>query len=173
MEIRSRVYCHELELDDIRFSDLIDVCRYWQGKRHGRFAPGRSDIEPSDLASCLSRIMLVDVLSAPLGFRYRLSGTAITEMHGIELTGLSPRNLRPEEYGALIEQHYCQCVEERPPLMHLILLDVVERTRAYARLLLPLSENGKEVTMLMTIDSENRDIQKLRQFFSGHSGGTL
>ncbi|WP_119305087.1 PAS domain-containing protein [Dongia deserti] len=93
------------------------------GKRQGRFAPSRSDIEPLDLVPILPRIMLADVIPDPLDFRYRLSGTAIADVHGTELTGLAPRDLKPSEYGRLIDGHYRQCVMERRPLMHLIMLD--------------------------------------------------
>lgn len=101
---------------------LADVLDYWEAKRRGRFAPSRADIEPLDLLRVLQRIMIADVLSDPLDFRYRLSGTAIADVHETEITGLAPRDLKPAEYGRLIDQHYRQCVAQRRPLLHLILL---------------------------------------------------
>jgi hypothetical protein len=162
----STVSCLELQLRDPLYPDLEDVLDYWESKRHGRFVPSRSDIEPLDLIRALPRIMLADVIPDPLDFRYRLSGTAITDVHGSEFTGLSPLDLKPPEYGRLIFGHYRQCVAEERPLMHLILLDSDRRGRAYARLLLPLSNDGASVTMLMAVDSENQDFYELKDYFS-------
>jgi hypothetical protein len=166
-QTESAVSCLELEVRDPRYPDLEDVLDYWEQKRRGRFAPSRADIEPSDLLRVLPRIMIADVLSDPLDFRYRLSGTGIANVHGTELTGLAPRDLKPEEYGRLIDQHYRQCVAERRPLLHLIILESTRRSQAYARLLLPLSNDGKIVNMLMAIDSANQDVYELKDFFKG------
>jgi hypothetical protein len=141
------------------------VLDYWEAQRGGRFAPSRADIDPLDMVEVLSRVMLADVLRDPLDFRYRLSGTGIADVHGAELTGLRPRDLQPAEYGRLIDQHYRQCVDERRPLMHLILLDLLDSRRAYARLLLPLTNDGENVSILMAIDSKNQDVRELKKFF--------
>ncbi len=84
----------------------------------------------------------------------------------MNLTAKSPRDLMPTAYGALIHDHYCQAVSRREPLLHLIVLDTIERSRSYARLLLPLSEDGCAVTMLMTIDSVEQNTRALRDYFA-------
>src|SRR5258708_31505129 len=152
---------HAIELDPAcdRFPDLLRVRAYWDGKCQGRFAPCRSDIDPMDLVEALPRIMLADVLADPLDFRYRLSGTAISNVHGREMTGKSPRDLVPPAFGALIHEHYCLAVERRQPLLHQIMLDRDDTARSYARLLLPISEDGSSVTMLMAVDSKEQDTQ--------------
>src|SRR5258708_31088712 len=88
---------HATELDPAceRYPDLLRVRIYWDGKCQGRFAPRRADIDPMDLVEALPRIMLADVLTDPLDFRYRLSGTAICNVLGQEMTGKSPRYLVP------------------------------------------------------------------------------
>jgi hypothetical protein len=115
---------------------------------------------------------LADVLPDPLGFRYRLSGTGISDIHGEELTGLAPLDLKPAEYGRLIDRHYRQCISERErrPLLHLIVLDLAHHSRAYARLLLPLSNDGEQVDMLMTVGSANQNARELREFFDALAG---
>lgn len=162
--------CLELGLRDPHYPDLIEVLGYWQWKRGRRFAPSRADIEPLDLIRALPRIMLADVLSYPLGFRYRLGGTGISDIHGEELTGLAPLDLKPAEYGRLIDRHYRQCISERRALLHLIVLDLAHHSRAYARLLLPLSNDGEQISMLMTVDSANQDARELREFFDAQTG---
>jgi hypothetical protein len=166
-----RVEAVELDSDTDRYPDLVRVRGYWEGKRGDRFAPRRADIDPADLVEVLPRVMLADVRPDPLEFRYRLSGTGIADIHGREHTGKSPRDLTPPAYGALIHAHYCEAVRRREPLLHLIMLDTDERSRSYARLLLPLSEDGIAVTMLMTIDSKEQNTRALQDFFAKVSRG--
>ena len=149
-----------------RYPDLLRVLTYWERKRADRFAPSRADIDPADLLDVLPRVMLADVIQEPLDFRYRLSGTSISNVHGKEMTGKSPRDLPPAAYGALIYDHYCEAVRRREPLLHLIIFDGDQQSRSYARLLLPLSEDGSAVTMLMAVDSKEQNTQALKAYFT-------
>jgi hypothetical protein len=54
----------------------------------------------------------------------------------------------------MVHGHYEQCVHERRPLLHKVGIDSVRRVHNYARLLLPLSSDGEQVDMLMTVDSQ-------------------
>jgi hypothetical protein len=162
----TRVEAAELDPGSEHYPDLLRVRAYWDGKRQGRFAPRRADIDPADLVDSLPRIMLADVLPEPLDFRYRLSGTSISNVHGKEMTGKSPRDLPPAAYGALIYNHYCEAVRRREPLLHLIIFDGDQQSRSYARMLLPLSEDGRAVTMLMAVDSKEQNTQALKAYFT-------
>ncbi len=151
----------ELDIAAERCPDLTGALAYWQSRRGQRFAPRRADIDPVDLVGILPRVMLADVL--PGGeFRYRLSGTAIRAKHGLEMTGRSPRELAPTAYGALIHRHYSQGVARRRPMLHAIGVEMGDWTHSYLRLLLPLSEDGQTVTMLMAIDSREQDSPELQ-----------
>jgi hypothetical protein len=162
----TRVEAVELDLAAAPYPDLAQAHAYWDRQRGGRFAPRRADIDPADLVHALPRIMLADVLPEPLDFRYRLCGTGITNVHLKNMTGMGPRDLLPEAYAAMIHQHYCEAVRRRAPLLHLIVLDIDDRARSYARLLLPLSEDGSTVTMLMAIDSKEQDTKALKDYFA-------
>jgi hypothetical protein len=163
----SRVEAVELDVATELYPDLQRVRAYWTGKRQARFAPRRADIDPADLVAVLPRIMLADVVAKPpLDFRYRLSGTAITDVHKKDLTGKGPRDLVPAAYGDMIYAHYCEAVRRREPLLHLVVLDTIERSRSYARLLLPLSEDGSAVTMLMAVDSAEQNTRALKDYFA-------
>lgn len=156
----------ELDVAACPYGDLVEIHGYWTAKRGDRFAPRRADIDPVDLVGFLPRIMLADVRTDPLEFRYRLSGTGIGNVHGQEVTGRSPRDLAPPAFGDLIHGHYCAAVARRAPMIHLIMLDGRDSTRSYARLILPLSEDGSAVTMLMTVDSKEQNSKALKTFFS-------
>jgi len=153
----ARVEATELPVGHPAYSDLVDMLNYWNGKRGRRFAPPRSAIDPSDFVAALPRVKLVDVLRAAdgtLDFRFRLAGTEIGSILGTELTRLRPLDLQPPQFGAMVHAHYSQCVRERRPMLHQVEIDSLHRIHSYARLLLPLSSDGRTVDMLMTVDSQ-------------------
>lgn len=163
--VLGRVEAVELDIADKRYPDLQRIHAYWTAKRQGRFAPRRLDIDPVDMVEVLPRIMLIDIEFEPLDFHYRLAGTGICDIHGTDPTGRRPRDLQPPAYGALIDRHYREAIVRREPTLHLIVLDTLNRARAYARLLLPLSADGERVTMLMSIDSKEQNGNPLSRFF--------
>ena len=142
------------------YPDLVEALHYWRGKCGGRFAPARQDIDPLEIPALLPRVMLADVErgdDGSLDFQYRLSGTGIYEIHGYDLTALRPRDLSPPDYGELIHRHYSIAIERREPLAHVLVLRTNQRQRSYARIILPLSADGEEVTMLLMVDSEKQN----------------
>jgi hypothetical protein len=86
----------------------------------------------------------------------RTSPTA--SVHGYDATGLRPRDLTPEIYGKLIHAHYRAAVEARQPLAHVIVMITNKKQRSYARLILPLSDDGETINMLMTVDSGTQNL---------------
>jgi hypothetical protein len=70
-------------LDDPMLRDLYD---YWSLKRAGRSMPRRADIDPSEIPQLLPNMMITEVVESGARFRYRLSGTAVTEAFGRSLT---------------------------------------------------------------------------------------
>lgn len=152
--------CIELSVGDPDYPDLLAGLNYWNLKRGKRFAPSRSDIEPNEIVQILPRLKLIDVLREPddgLDFRFRLTGTEIGDILGIELTHSRVSDLQPPQFRNAVHSHYVQCVTEKRPLLHLIDLQGPDKVLYYARLLLPLSSDGQTVNMLMTLDSDNRD----------------
>jgi hypothetical protein len=152
----ARVTAAECLAGDPAYPDLAAILHYWNKKRGDRFAPPRSAIDPSDFIDALPRVKLVDVMRGPndeLDFRFRLAGTWIGSILGTELTRLRPLDLQPPQFGTMVHEHYAQCVRERRPLLHKVEIDSVRRIHSYARLLLPLSSDGAQIDMLMTVDS--------------------
>ncbi|MET1026653.1 MAG: PAS domain-containing protein [Dongiaceae bacterium] len=64
-----------------RFAD------YWEKKRAGRRVPLRQDIDPLELKEMLPLLMVVEIEAHPFRVLYRLAGTMVVEMNGLELTG--------------------------------------------------------------------------------------
>ncbi len=162
-ELLEDIQAAQLDLDkDLpRYPDLCQVLDYWKSRKGDRIVPARADIDPVDIPRLLPRVMLVDIETGPSGdldFRYRLSGTGIRNVHGYDATGLRPRDLKPALYGKLIHAHYRAAVEARAPLAHVIAMITNKKQRSYARIILPLSDDGETINMLMTVDSETQNL---------------
>ncbi len=163
----SRVDAIELDLASPDHPELARMLAYWNVKRRDRFAPCRADIDPADLVESLSRVTLSDVIrnGDALEFRYRLAGTEICTTHWRDPTGKGPRDMLPPAYGTLLQAHYEEAVHRRQPMLHVILLSAIDQARSYVRLLMPLSDDGATVTMLMTVDSKQQNTRALRNYF--------
>jgi hypothetical protein len=146
-------------------ADLTFALDYWFQKRGGRLAPTRADIDPVDIAPLLPRVMLVDVSTDPVDFRFRLAGTGLFRIHGAELTNKRALDLEPPAYGALIHRLYCDALERRAPLVHRLLIECETRRSAYLRIILPLSEDGETINRLLTVESYADAAQDLRDCF--------
>lgn len=67
---------------------LRELAQYWNRKRGSHLMPSRGDIDPTEIPRLLPHLRMVDVLYEPdLKFRYRLVGTAVVELMGIDITG--------------------------------------------------------------------------------------
>jgi hypothetical protein len=156
----------ELSLDDPDLdADLKFALDYWFRKRAGRLAPRRADIDPADIAPLLPRVMLVDVSTDPIDFRFRLAGTGLFKIHGEELTKKRAQDLEPAAYGALIHRHYCDALARRAPVAHRVQIECETRRSAYLRIILPLSEDGAAINRLLTVESYADAAQDLRDCF--------
>ena len=123
---------------------------YWQGLRRGRHLPARTDIDPAEIPKLLPGTILVDVLRDPLDFRYRLVGTAIVETYGEELTGRFVDELFTPARRALAMRHYALAFGSARPIAARNRYTNVRGAELIAsRILLPLSEDGVNVSMLL------------------------
>lgn len=131
-------------------AQLPALYAYWNARRRGRRFPARADIDPLDLAPWLANIFLVEV--DPRGtprFRYRLSGTAVDEIHGQTLTGKSPADIRTPEVARIVEEQYeAVLARPQPRCDRLTLLDD-GRVWSYERLILPLSSDDATPDMFL------------------------
>lgn len=157
----------ELRLDDPALApDLKFAHDYWHRKRAGRLAPQRADIDPVEIAPLLPRVILVDVSTDPVDFRFRLAGTGLFKIHGAELTNKRAQDLEPPAYGALIHRLYCDALARRQPIGHQLLIECETRRSTYMRIILPLSEDGAQINRMLTVESYADAAQDLHDCFA-------
>src|SRR5579859_7436614 len=128
---------------------LQAVHSYWLEKRGDRFAPSRSDIKPEEIVRLLPYVLLMDVVGAPLRFRYRLVGTAFATEYGQEITGKFVDEIDLADKASSVIADCAEVVRSRAPSFN-----NWEYTKAdgrhveVERVLLPLSNDGETVNML-------------------------
>jgi hypothetical protein len=153
----------EIHEYDLSFSDSSDqegpraVFAYWDSKRHGRRMPSRGDFDPAELVAFLPQLMLLDVETEPLRFRYRLIGTAVTEERsGLEKrdpTGCYVDEVTHHQDTSTLLIHYRRVVMERKPsLVHGTYTKEFDRPWVrFTRLAMPLSADGETINMLVVM----------------------
>ena len=124
--------------------------------------PSRRDLKPEDLPCCLGWINLVDVDHRPLRFRYRLVGSVIAESYGKDITGLSVEDIAPACYAQVVRDHFTEAVKACAPLLHELQFPDRAVSHPLLRLTLPLSDNDRDVNMLMTVSAFDHELSELR-----------
>jgi len=128
----------------LRDRDLWRLLDYWCSKRHGRPMPARTDIDPTEIAWALSRILLADY-SPQDGFRYRLAGEEVAAAFGRRsMKGLAFTDFLPPERARFVEQRWLPLVRDRcVVVMSGMVYLAAERTPIGERLLLPLADSAE------------------------------
>ncbi len=136
---------------------LRQAFAYWQGKRAGRAMPSRRDIDPVEMPQLLPYVMLIDVLPEPLDFRYRLIGTEVRAIVARDYTGLRFSEVPGKGKDSVVWGNCEEVVRRKAPL---------SRSPPYVgpephltrceNVLLPLSEDDREVSMILLVISFER-----------------
>jgi len=118
--------------------------------------PSRADIDPAEMRQWLPRIMLVDVGPDAGQFTYRLVGTQIVDLLGLNPTGRPVETAWPEEDVARLLEGYREAVDSRTPVFCQQTCEwlVDQKPTAWA-MRLPLSSDGSEVDMVLAYLSDN------------------
>ena len=129
---------------------LARALAYWRAKRGRRAMPRRRDIDPTEIASLLPHLQLIDVVEGGARYRYRLVGTSLVEAFGGEYTGKYLDELFTSERLANARRVYGTVVERRLPVFlrnrYSTTLDVEMIAN---RLYMPLSPDGRTVTLIL------------------------
>lgn len=140
---------------------LLRLYDYWNAKRidrarPGRAFPSRADIDPIELGShLLPHVFLIDVLpgtdaSGTPQFRFRLTGTQVDDIHNQPLTGRAPGDIRTPEIARAAELQCREVLRRRAPCCdHVALLADDQSFWHFERLMLPLSDDGETISMLL------------------------
>ena len=134
-------------IDNPRLRRLYE---YWCDRRGDRRFPARADIDPLDLAFILGNLILIDVVEGdPPGFFIRLHGTNLAQRAGYELTGRMLNELPISEFRQLAMETFAYVAQNGEPFRGSRDRILGEQPRQYETLILPLSNDGERVNMLL------------------------
>lgn len=124
--------------------------QYWNRCRGGRDMPSRSDMQPTDIASLLPYVFLVDVMPGRSRYRYRLVGTMIAEWSGEDATGRSMDDPRCGDGSSKFIALHDEVVHSRTPLLTVNQPALFHgSTLLFDRILLPLADEDGRVSMII------------------------
>jgi hypothetical protein len=130
--------------------DLKRLLKYWQERCGAREFPRRADVDPIDLKFMLDRIALTEVHEDPRRYRLRVVGSYWHRLLGFEATGIWMHDWPHANQRKLTEDFYAQLVEGRQPRFATRDVIVDDQLLHYEIMLLPLSEDGSRISMIMT-----------------------
>ncbi|MDZ7714272.1 MAG: PAS domain-containing protein [Rhodovibrio sp.] len=124
----------------------------WRKLCGTRFAPTRQEIAPAEFRQMLGRLALVDVVAGETGtkrYRYRLMGTRLAAQDAVDLTGKRLSDHPNTDVRPVVQAAFDEAVASGRPVYREDVRQDGNRRHSYARLVLPLSEDGQNVTGLL------------------------
>ena len=128
---------------------LVQLYDYWDRKCAGRRWPTRDDIDPLEMRFALGNIDLVEVTYDPLVFRFRISGSNIDRDEGFNMQGKTLDEYPLPQHREAARRTYLKVLEKGDPDYEE--LERLDEGRAvhFGRLILPLSDDGSRIDMLL------------------------
>lgn len=142
-----------VRLDDptaIRDARLRGLFHYWHGKCQGRAMPARSDIDPIEMRQWLGNLLLVDFPPDPMQYRIRLDGVNLVQFYNSSREGKGVEVITSEEERRIVLPQYMTVLENKQPAYYESEFVTSEGiVTSQRKLLLPLSEDGQRVNMVL------------------------
>ena len=135
---------------DIRSDVLRRLVAHWHTISLGRRMPRRADFDPLDVRFAFGYLSLIQVEVDPMRFYFRLDGTKQVDLFGIDCTRRYLDEAMPKDHAAMASASYREVVECGEPRYHRRQIQFHERLIDYEVVILPLSEDGQKVHMLLT-----------------------
>ena len=142
-------------------ADVRELADYWHAKRGDRHFPARRDIDPVDLRPYLGNLCILTVVEAGSDFVFRLFGSKLADDIHPDFTGKSVRELRPEALAAAVHQQLEEPLSAAEPRYYRVDLTGSGFGFDYERLVLPLAEDRRTISDLLTYSRLNDVARRL------------
>ena len=128
---------------------------YWRSKCGGRGMPSREDIDPTEIVPYLPTVSLLDIEKNgdARAFRFRLAGTGLYDVFSREITGSVLTDLpmgSRRAYWDRVLNRVVDCAKPSAGAMRSAISGKTHIAQFWVRL--PLSEDGKNVSMILGFD---------------------
>ena len=136
---------------------LAGLLALWRQRAADKL-PAWRDFDVLEMRPWLGRLSLVELFHAEKDILWRVFGTKVAEMLQRDMTGVRFSE-RPDLVPANVHQTYWRVADDGKPLLHMVTRrEVDEPLVGMVRLLLPLSEHGRQVDMVMTGYDESSSV---------------
>jgi hypothetical protein len=142
------------DIAPIRSRLVHELHDYWDAKRAGRAMPRKSDIDPSEIKPLLPYVLLGEFAADPVRLRYRLVGTEVVTVYGVDFTGrwLDELDFGEQLTGGWPEQYRRVFDSGRPVYGSARLLATSGMEMTYEFGLFPLSQDGAAPTHCLDVN---------------------
>jgi len=156
-----------LRRSPIRFDDAdYQACyEYWLSIKGDKLAPTWSQWSWMELPTALiPYFLVVDVRQDPVDFVFRFWGAAYVTMHGIDMTGMSVREIRSSVTAKNTFDQYLEVLETRQAIGSSYTVQAGENGLPYVQtsLRMPVSNDGENVDMIITFADWRKDRKQIR-----------
>lgn len=150
-----------LSLNDLP-DQLAHAYAYWLSRKGDALAPSWRAFELSGLpGDLLATTMVVDFGQPLEESRFRYWGSVMTDIHGKDMTGQRPYDLKPPELGAQIKMDHEEILACKKPMASVYGFRT-ERgfLEAHSLLRMPLSEDGQRIDKVVTCIAHTDEVRK-------------
>ncbi len=126
---------------------LAKLLGYWEAWRHGRAFPSRQDVNPGTIRDILPALMLIEVIDGGRDYLYRIAGSGVVRLSGIEPTGKLLSTLGAQPIIARTRDYLETSGQAREPLLFRSRNSIIGHCSfgQGETLVLPLSRDGEEI----------------------------
>ncbi len=145
-----------------------DVLAYWQSLCGDALAPPWTSVNLLNIPTTyLPYCIVVDIHPTTDIFSYRYYGSGIANLHGFELTNRTLNDLEPPALRDHVLRQYRMVIEARKPMIFATEISVKNGLRLYHLVLrLPLSDDGKTITNILTVEDLGDHRLELHKYYS-------
>lgn len=132
---------------------VLALYRWWCAKGGPAEVPDRAAVDPAELKHLLPNILIAEVEHEPFRIRYRLSGTRVTEITGLDISGHYLDELLSAEADQPWHTHYLSVYQSRLPLFGQTRVPISTGGAVdYEFGIFPLRKGGAQVEQFIAIE---------------------
>ncbi len=132
---------------------VLALYSWWCRKGGPDRVPDRSEVDPAELKALLPNILIAEVEHEPFRIKYRLSGTKVTEITGLDISGHYLDELLSAEPDQPWREHYLTVYRSRRPLFGLTTVPIASGgTVDYEFGIFPLRNGGDRIEQFIALE---------------------
>ncbi len=146
-------------------SDLAGIMAYWTELCAGRDAPVWRDVDLLQIPPrLLPMTMVIDILQPLEKSVFRFWGSELTRIHGVEMTGKHPYDLKPPAFGQrLLIDHQAIVDDKCASARHYSFMTTHGYVHSHTALRVPIMNDGENVSqVIVVIDFSPEALSRIR-----------